>query len=78
MIATMLAKIPVPFVGSISGLVWVLILSVILTHIGFLDEDSMNKCNSYGIVMFAPMIVGGFVTVTITSVMIAGVFANML
>ena len=28
--------------------------------------------------MFAPMIVGGFVTVTITSVMIAGVFANML
>ena len=149
-----------------------LILSVILTHIGFLDEDSMNKCNSYGIVMFAimmfiydglkdctmemlgnivvpmillivigvagmaalvfviskvlhtgfglsfataltalygfpmnaiitestcnalaeteeekkylmgqmfaPMIVGGFVTVTITSVMIAGVFANML
>lgn len=171
-IATMLAKIPVPFVGSISGLVWVLILSVILTHIGFLDEDSMNKCNSYGIVMFAimmfiydglkdctmemlgnivvpmillivigvagmaalvfviskvlhtgfglsfataltalygfpmnaiitestcnalaeteeekkylmgqmfaPMIVGGFVTVTITSVMIAGVFANML
>ena len=28
-IATMLAKIPVPFVGSISGLVWVLILSVL-------------------------------------------------
>ena len=28
--------------------------------------------------MFAPMIVGGFVTVTITSVIIAGVFANLL
>jgi hypothetical protein len=28
--------------------------------------------------MFAPMIVGGFTTVTITSVIIAGVFAGML
>ena len=28
--------------------------------------------------MFPSMIVGGFVTVTITSVFIAGIFANML
>ena len=28
--------------------------------------------------MFAPMIVGGFTTVTITSVIIAGIFAGML
>jgi len=28
--------------------------------------------------MFAPMIVGGFTTVTITSVIIAGIFAEML
>jgi hypothetical protein len=28
--------------------------------------------------MFAPMIVGGFTTVTITSVIVAGIFAQML
>lgn len=170
--ATMLATIPVPVIGSISGLVWVLVLAVIFTRLGLLDENSLNKSNSYGIVMFsimmyifdglkdctpemlgnivipmitlivigvlgmaifcfviskilhtpfllsfatgltalygfppnaiitestcealsetpeekeylmgqmfAPMIVGGFVTVTITSVIIAGVFANLL
>ena len=54
-IATMLAKISFPGIGKVSGLAWVLVLSVILTHIGFLDEDAMNKCNAYGIVMFAIM-----------------------
>ena len=52
-LATLCAKIPVPFIGSISGLVWGLILGIIFTSIGFLDENILNKANSYGIVMFA-------------------------
>ena len=52
-LATLCAKIPVPIIGSISGLVWGLILGIIFTAIGFLDENILNKANSYGIVMFA-------------------------
>lgn len=52
-LATLCAKIPVPFIGSISGLVWGLVLGIIFTAIGFLDENILNKANSYGIVMFA-------------------------
>lgn len=52
-LATLCAKIPVPVIGSISGLVWGLILGIIFTAIGFLDENILNKANSYGIVMFA-------------------------
>ena len=54
-IATQLARISFPGIGSISGAVWALIVGVILTSIGFLDEDSLNKSNSYGITMFALM-----------------------
>ena len=45
-------------VGAItgfSGAVWALILGVIGTTIGFLDVNSLNKANSYGIIMFALM-----------------------
>ena len=52
-LATLMAKIPIPVIGSISGLVWGLILGIIFTSIGFLDENILNKSNSYGIVMFA-------------------------
>ena len=51
--ATQMAKIPVPVIGNISGLVWGLILGIIFTSIGFLDENILTKANSYGIVMFA-------------------------
>ena len=52
-LAMLCAKIPVPGIGSISGLVWGLILGIIFTAIGFLDENILNKASSYGIVMFA-------------------------
>ena len=51
--ATLLAKVPVPVIGNISGLVWGLVLGIIFTSIGFLDENILTKSNSYGIVMFA-------------------------
>lgn len=40
---------------KLSGAVWALILGVIFTTIGFLDANSLNKANSYGIIMFALM-----------------------
>lgn len=40
-------------VTGISGAIWALILGVVGTTIGFLDRSSLNKANSYGIVMFA-------------------------
>ena len=52
-LATLMAKIPIPVIGNISGLVWGLILGIIFTSIGFLDENILTKANSYGIVMFA-------------------------
>ena len=52
-LATLMAKIPVPVIGNISGLVWGLILGIIFTSIGSLDENILTKANSYGIVMFA-------------------------
>ena len=57
-LATLMAKIPVPVIGNISGLVWGLILGIIFTSIGFLDENILTKANSYGIVMFALIVVG--------------------
>lgn len=54
-LATLMARIPVPVIGSISGLVWGLVLGIIFTAIGFLDENILNKANSYGIIMFALM-----------------------
>ncbi len=40
---------------KISGGVWALVLAIIATTLGFLEEDSLNKSHSYGIVMFALM-----------------------
>ena len=54
-IATQLGSIVFPGVGKISGAIWALVLGIIFTTIGFLDANSLNKANSYGIIMFALM-----------------------
>ena len=54
-LATQFGTIQFPGIGAISGAVWALVFGVILTTIGFLDENALNKANSYGIVMFALM-----------------------
>lgn len=54
-VATQLGSIPFPFVGKISGAIWALVLGIFFTTIGFLDKNSLNKANSYGIIMFALM-----------------------
>ncbi len=53
-LATQFGTIQFPW-GTISGAVWALVFGVILTAIGFLDENALNKANSYGIIMFALM-----------------------
>ena len=57
-IATQLGTIdliPGEGVFKLSGAVWALLIGIVLTSIGFLDENALNKANSYGIVMFALM-----------------------
>lgn len=54
-IATQLGSIAFPGVGKISGGVWALLVGVAATTLGFLDENCLNKSNSYGIIMFALM-----------------------
>ncbi len=54
-LATQFGTIQFPGIGAISGAVWALVFGVILTTIGFLDENALNKANSYGIIMFALM-----------------------
>lgn len=55
-LATLLGQIVIPGLDmAISGAVYALILGVIATTIGFLDSDTLHKCNSYGIIMFALM-----------------------
>ena len=53
--ATLLGGVSFPFIGKISGAIWALVLGVIFTTLGFLDRNSLNKANSYGIFMFALM-----------------------
>ena len=53
--ATLLGTIQFPVIGKISGAIFALILGVVFTTLGFLDQDSLHRCNSYGIVMFALM-----------------------
>ena len=54
-LATQLGTIVFPGIGKISGAVWALLLGVAFTTLGFLDVNSLNKANSYGIIMFALM-----------------------
>ena len=53
--ATLLGGVSFPFIGKISGAIWALVLGVLFTTLGFLDRNSLNRANSYGIVMFALM-----------------------
>lgn len=54
-IATQIGSIQFPYIGAISGAVWALLVGIFATAIGLLDENALNKSNSYGIVMFALM-----------------------
>ena len=55
-LATQLGRVVIPVINmKISGAVYALVLGVIFTSIGFLDENAINKANSYGIIMFALM-----------------------
>ena len=45
--------------GSLTGLnqaVWALIVGIVMTEIGFLDRDSLNKAKSYGFLMYVLMV----------------------
>ncbi len=54
-LATLLGQVRFPGIGPISGAIWALILGVLCTSLGFLDQDLLHKANSYGLVMFALM-----------------------
>ncbi len=55
----MLTAFAANLLGQWTGLhqvVWALILSIVLTELGFLEEDALNQAKSYGFCMFALMI----------------------
>ncbi len=55
-LASMLGSWVVPVINmKISGAIWALLLGILFTSIGFLDESALNKSSSYGIIMFALM-----------------------
>ena len=54
-LATLAGQIQFPGIGAISGAIWALIFGVVATTLGFLDQNLLNKANSYGIIMFALM-----------------------
>lgn len=76
--ATQLAKIKFPGIGAISGAVWTLILGIIFTTIGFLEEDSLTKSASNGIVMFALMMYVFDGLKTSTPQMLASIIVPMI
>ena len=78
-LATLAGTVTFPVINmKISGAVWALIFSVIATTIGFLEEDSLNKAHSYGIVMFALMMYVFDGLKTATPAMLAGVILPMI
>ena len=77
-LATQLGTIAFPGIGKISGAVWALVLGVIGTTIGFLDTNSLNKANSYGIIMFALMMYVFDGLKTATPEMLGSVIGPML
>ena len=77
-IATQLGTIAFPGIGKISGAVWALVFGVIFTRIGLLDTNSLNKANSYGIVMFALMMYVFDGLKTATPAMLGSVIGPML
>ena len=77
-LATQAATIPFPGIGKISGAVWALVFGVIFTRIGLLDTNSLNKANSYSIVMFALMMYVFDGLKTATPAMLGSVIGPML
>ena len=77
-IASQLGTIAFPGIGKISGGVWALVVSIICTTIGFLDENSLNKANSYGIIMFALMMYVFDGLKTSTPQMLASIIVPMI
>ena len=77
-IAIQLSTISFPGIGKISGAVWTLVLGIIFTAIGFLDENSLNKSNSYGIIMFALMMYVFDGLKTSTPEMLASIIVPMI
>lgn len=77
-LATQLGTIVFPGIGKISGAVWALLLGVAFTTLGFLDVNSLNKANSYGIIMFALMMYVFDGLKTSTPAMLASVIGPML
>lgn len=43
-------------ITGLNQAVWALILGIVLTEVGFLDKDSLNKAKSYGFLMFVLMV----------------------
>ena len=76
--ATLLGGVSFPFIGKISGAIWALVLGVIFTTLGFLDRNSLNRANSYGIVMFALMMYVFDGLKTATPAMLGSVIGPML
>ena len=76
--ATQLGGIAFPGIGKISGAVWALVLGVIFTTLGFLDVNSLNKANSYGIIMFALMMYVFDGLKTATPAMLGSVIGPMI
>ena len=75
--ATLLGQ--VSFWGfKLSGAVWALLLGIVGTTIGFLDENALNKANSYGIVMFALMMYVFDGLKTATPAMLGSIIGPML
>ncbi len=62
----------------LSGVVWALVLGVLGTAIGFLDENAMTKANSYGIAMFALMMYIFDGLSTATPAMLSAIIGPML
>ena len=77
-LATQMGAVKFPGVGTISGAIWALIFGVIATTIGFLDQNLLNKANSYGIVMFALMMYVFDGLKTCTPEMLASIIGPMV
>lgn len=80
-IATLLGMVDlVPGEGTfkLSGAVWALIIGIVFTTLGILDENALNKANSYGIVMFALMMYIFDGLKTATPEMLGGIIGPML
>lgn len=77
-IALQLARIPIPVIGHLSAVVWTLLLGVLFTTIGFLDENSLGKCHSTGIVLFFMMMYVFDGLKDCTPQMLAGIIVPMV